>query len=93
VAIDASTGTEIWRTKLKGSSVVTVCVTANRLYGGGGGELFCLEPASGSIVWRNRLKGLGTGIVAFASSRDEVIAAARAAEEAAAAAAGAAVIP
>lgn len=86
VAVDAASGAEIWRSKLKGSDVVTLCVAGNRIVAGAKGELFCLDPATGSILWHNRLKGLGTGIVAFASSGDEVVAAVKAAQEAAAAA-------
>lgn len=86
VAIDVTSGSEIWRTKLKGTDVVTLRVAGNRVLGGAKGELFCLDPATGSILWHNRLKGLRTGIVAFASSGDEVVAATKAAEAAAAAA-------
>ena len=86
VAVDASSGAEFWRTKLKGSDVVTVCVVGTRILAGAKGELFCLDPGTGHILWHNRLKGLGTGIVAFACSGDEVVAAAKAAQDAAAAA-------
>jgi len=87
VAVDVASGSEIWRTRLKGADVVTVCVSGNRVLGGTKGELFCVDPTTGDILWHNRLKGLGTGILAFASSGDEVVAAAKAAQEAAAAAA------
>jgi outer membrane protein assembly factor BamB len=89
VAVDAATGTELWRAKLKGSDVVTVRVAGKFLFGATKGELFCLDPTTGEIRWHNRLKGLGTGIVAFGASGDEIVAAHRAAEQAAAAAAGA----
>jgi outer membrane protein assembly factor BamB len=87
VAIDAATGTELWRAKLKGKDVVTVHVAGKRVYGGFKGELFCLDPTTGHVLWHNPLKGLGMGLVAFARSDDEVVAAAKAAQEAAAAAA------
>lgn len=86
VAVDAASGTEIWRTRLKGADVVTLCVAGNHILAGTKGELFCVDPGTGSILWHNRLKGLGTGIVAFASSGDEVVAATKAAQQAAAAA-------
>lgn len=86
VAVDGASGTEIWRVKLKGSDVVTLCVAGNRVFAGAKGELFCLDPGTGHIQWHNQLKGLGTGVLAFASSGDEVVAAAKAAQEAAAAA-------
>jgi outer membrane protein assembly factor BamB len=86
VAIDLASGTELWRTKLKGSDVVTLCLAGDRVLAGAGGELFCLDSSTGSILWRNRLKGLGTGILAFGANGDEVVAAMKAAQRAAAAA-------
>ncbi len=87
VAIDAATGTELWRTKLKASSFVTVYQAGTRLFAGAGGQLFCLDPASGSVLWRNPLKGLGMGLVAFTSSASAASAAALQEREAAAVAA------
>ena len=72
VAIHATSGEELWRTKLKTSTFVTVAMEGDKLYAGAGGELFCLEPSSGQIVWHNKLKGLGLGIVAFTSSTQTV---------------------
>ena len=87
VAIDAATGQEIWRTKLKMTSVTTVWSDGKRVYAGALGELFCLDAAAGSVLWHNPLKGLGRGIVAFPGSHVEAAAAAAAAEAAAAASA------
>jgi outer membrane protein assembly factor BamB len=87
VALDSSTGTELWRTKLKVAFAVTVQVSGARVFAGAGGELFCLDAASGNLLWRNKLKGLGTGIVAFTSSSESVAQAAVQAQRAAAAAA------
>lgn len=68
VALDAATGTELWRTKLRSSSFVTVFQSGSRLFAGAGGQLFCLDCASGDVLWCNKLKALGTGLVAFSSS-------------------------
>jgi outer membrane protein assembly factor BamB len=84
VALDPSSGTEVWRTKLKSSAFVTVWLAGNRLFAGAGGELFCLDPSSGTVLWRNRLKGLGMGVVAFTTSNGfAVFAAAEAQRQAA----------
>jgi outer membrane protein assembly factor BamB len=88
VALDVNTGSEIWRTKLKTSSYVTVSLMGSKVLGGAGGEVFCLEPTSGKILWRNRLKGLGHGLVAFSSTEELTASAMAAASAAAAAAAG-----
>ncbi len=61
VALDPASGEEIWRTKLKTSSVATVAIVGGALYGAANGELFRLDPATGAILWKNRLKGLGMG--------------------------------
>lgn len=90
VAIDPASGTELWRTKLKSSSFITVHTLGDRVFCGAGGELFCLDAASGGILWRNRLKGLGMGLVSFTSSGATVSAAALRAQQAAAAGAAAA---
>ena len=89
VAIDRSTGTEIWRTKLKGSSFVTVSMSKGRVHAGAGGELFCLDASDGTLLWRNPLKGLGYGVIAFTGSADIVTNAAAAAAASAAATAAA----
>jgi len=86
VALDSATGTELWRTKLKTSTLTTVWFDGGRVYGGAQGELFCLDPATGHIQWRNRLKGLGLGVVAFPGSPQEAVAAAQASARRAAAA-------
>lgn len=75
VAVDPATGEEIWRSKLKTASVVTVAIVGGALYGAAGGELFRLDPATGAVIWKNRLKGLGMGIVAFPGGSDAVAAA------------------
>jgi outer membrane protein assembly factor BamB len=85
VAIRSSDGQEIWRTKLKMSSFVTVFADGDTVYAGAGGELFCLDGASGVIRWRNKLKGLGSGLVSFSGASSVEAAAAMAAAEAAAA--------
>jgi outer membrane protein assembly factor BamB len=87
VAIDRATGAEIWRTRLRSSSFVTITVEAEAIYAGANGELYCVDPATGAIRWHNRLKGLGTSVLAFGGSGITSTAAALQAAQAAAAAA------
>jgi outer membrane protein assembly factor BamB len=84
VAIRPSDGQEIWRTKLKMTSFVTVFADGDTVYAGAGGELFCLDGTSGVIRWRNKLKGLGSGLVSFSGASAVEAAAAMAAAQAAA---------
>jgi outer membrane protein assembly factor BamB len=66
--IDPATGTELWRTKLKGSDFVTVRDAGPYLFAGTGGVLFCLEASTGRMLWKNQLSGLGTGLITFMSN-------------------------
>jgi outer membrane protein assembly factor BamB len=65
VAIDRHSGAELWRTRLRHASIVTVHVDGPHVFAGASGELFCLERASGALLWHNKLRGLGVGLVAF----------------------------
>jgi outer membrane protein assembly factor BamB len=67
IALDRRTGSEVWRTPLKGgvgrsTSFVTLQRDGDILYAGVGGEVWALEPKSGAVLWHNPLKGLGYGI-------------------------------
>jgi hypothetical protein len=91
VALNASSGEEIWRCKLKGSGFVTISVRPNAIYAGAAGELFCIDPTTGTIRWQNKLIGLGRGLISFSEASTPVIfAAAILAAQAAAAGAAAA---
>lgn len=70
VGLDPGAGTELWRTKLKGSDTVTLQLTPDRIFAGASGELFCLDRHSGQILWHNKLKGLGMGLVTFGGDQD-----------------------
>ncbi|HEX6050623.1 MAG TPA: PQQ-binding-like beta-propeller repeat protein [Gemmatimonadaceae bacterium] len=71
VALDRRTGTEVWRTQLKGgvgrsSSFVTLYRDDDILFAGVGGELYALDPKTGTMLWHNPLKGFGYGISSIA---------------------------
>ena len=70
VAVDARTGDEVWRAKLKGmTSFVTVLWDGEFLVAAANGEVFGLDWRDGTITWHNKMKGLGLGFVSLASSR------------------------
>jgi outer membrane protein assembly factor BamB len=85
MAIRPSDGQEIWRSKLKMSSFITVWADGDTVFAGAAGELFCLDGTSGAIRWRNKLKGLGSGLISFSGGSTVEAAAAMAAAQAAAA--------
>ena len=68
LALDSATGTELWRTPIKGADFVNVALVDGGLYASARGELFALDPETGFILWSNKLKGLGMGLVTIAGS-------------------------
>ena len=69
VALDTRDGTEVWRTKLGGLSLVNVFWDGDGLYASAKGEVSRLDPRDGRVLWTSPLKGLGTGSVMLASAR------------------------
>jgi outer membrane protein assembly factor BamB len=67
MALDRSTGTQVWKTLLKGGDFVNILLGDDELYAATKGELFCLDTATGQIRWRNTLQGLGWGLVSIAA--------------------------
>lgn len=89
LALRKSDGEITWSVKLRrGTSFVPLIQEGGKLYAASGGEVTCLDAASGDILWHNALKGHGMGYVALAGESFSIGAAAS--EEAAHAAAAAA---
>ena len=68
VALDGSSGREVWRTKLRGRGFVNAGLAEGRLLAATGGHLFCLDPVTGGVLWDNELKGLGFGLMSIPGS-------------------------
>lgn len=68
IALNRSTGLEIWRTALRGRDFVNVALEDGDLYATTKGELFCLDRDTGRIRWQNPLKGLGWGLITIATA-------------------------
>jgi outer membrane protein assembly factor BamB len=67
LALERSTGAEVWRTQLKGMDFVNLALDGEQIMATTSGEVWCLDPRNGSVLWLNQLKGLGRGIVALAT--------------------------
>ena len=65
VALDKATGSERWRTKLKGAEFVHLVSDDRLLYASTRGNVFALDPATGSVLWQNPMKGLGYGLASL----------------------------
>ncbi len=89
VAIDRATGSEVWRTKLRGSDFVNVAIDERDVFASTRGRLYCLDATTGTIKWENELKGLGWGLVGIAGAGAVTAAEARRREQAAQSAAAA----
>lgn len=98
LAFDRKKGVAVWKTALpakykSSGSFVNVVRDAEGLFATCAGELFALDPKSGTLLWHDPLKGHGTGLVTVATDLGAVTEAAVIAEsvaraQAAAAAAG-----
>jgi outer membrane protein assembly factor BamB len=67
VALNRSTGQQVWTTHLKGSDFVNVMVDNGRIVASCHGEVFCLDPVTGNGLWHNPLKGFGIGVATIAT--------------------------
>lgn len=74
LALSTIDGHELWSKSLKGmlsGTITGVSLVGNRLYASQSGELFCLDPATGTLLWHNKLSGHGTGFLSIAGGGDE----------------------
>lgn len=67
VALNRSTGEEVWRAELKGGDFVNVVLDGGGLYATTKGEIYAVNPQTGNILWHNTLPGMGLGLVTIAS--------------------------
>ena len=70
VALDRTTGQQVWATHLKGSGFVNVVLQDGAILASCYGEVFCLDPLTGDGLWHNPLKGFGTGLVTIATEHN-----------------------
>ena len=68
VALDRTTGQELWSTKLAGSDFVNLLRDQDRIIATTKGEAFCLDAATGQVLWRNELPGMGFGLISIATA-------------------------
>jgi len=66
VALDRAKGQKVWATHLKGWDFVNVVLQEELILATCCGEIFCLDPLTGSALWHNPLKGFGTGLATLA---------------------------
>jgi hypothetical protein len=73
LALDRTTGAEVWSCKLKGSDFVNVAVVDGDLYAATKGELFCLDARTGATRWQNPLSGYGWGLISIAAAGGQTV--------------------
>ena len=69
VCLSKKTGEQLWKTKVKSSTITNVYYENNFVFTYSGGHLFCLKANDGTIVWENPLKGFGYGTCIIASEQ------------------------
>ncbi len=67
VCLSKRTGEQLWKTKLRSSTITNVYYETENIFAYSGGHLFCLAASDDSIIWENPLKGLGYGTCIIAS--------------------------
>ena len=67
LALNRTTGGQVWATHLKGSDFVNLLVQNETLLASCHGEIFRLDPLTGKGLWHNPLKGFGTGLATMAT--------------------------
>lgn len=72
-AIDAASGQERWRTRLREGILggsrgydVSVLIDGDQVFAGCYGRIYALRTSDGEILWANDLKGMGYNEVALA---------------------------
>ena len=67
LALNSSSGEQLWATHLKGSDFVHVVLDGDNLYATTQGEIFCMNPEDGTARWANELRGMGFGLAGIAT--------------------------
>jgi len=67
VALNRTTGEQVWVTRLKGSDFVNIVVQNETVLASCYGEIFRLDPLTGNRLWHNPLKGFGMGLATIAT--------------------------
>jgi outer membrane protein assembly factor BamB len=58
IALDETTGDQVWVTSLKGGEFVNLVLSENKLYATTKGEIFCLDPGTGNVLcYRPAIRG------------------------------------
>ncbi len=90
VCLNQKSGEEVWRTKLKSSTLTNIVLEEEHIYAAAGGHLFCLKAKDGKLLWENTLSGLGYGACIIATTNQTAsVTSAVQAQQAASALAGA----
>ena len=66
VALNRSTGEQIWSKRLKSTDFVNVVVEEDQIFATNSGEIYCLNAMTGENLWHNALKGYGIGLATIA---------------------------
>lgn len=71
IALNRSTGQQVWATHLKGGDFVNAVIQEGKIIATCCGEIFCLDAVTGKPVWHNPLKGYGRGLATIATEENQ----------------------
>ena len=72
VALNRTTGEQVWVRRLKGSDFVNLVLDRETILASCYGEIFCLDALTGAALWHNPLKGFGLGLATIATALNPV---------------------
>jgi outer membrane protein assembly factor BamB len=68
IALERTTGKQVWATHLKGSNFVNVLLQGEQVLATTSGEVFCLNALNGDPLWNNPLTGFGLGLATISTA-------------------------
>ena len=69
IALNKTTGEQVWATRLRGSDFANVLLEDDKVFAADYGELYCMEALTGRVLWHNKLKGYGIGLATIATAK------------------------
>ena len=70
VCLEKSTGREVWRRKLRRSTITNVVKDDSLIFAYAHGHVYGLDAKTGLGVWENGMSGLGYGYCIFAGAAE-----------------------
>lgn len=67
LALNRTSGEEVWQGRMKGSQMVSVLVDGDQVFGAASGEIYAFDATTGHLLWHNSLPGFGINLASLAT--------------------------